>query len=56
MNQSQRFEVLECTLETDHDSWVAEQFGFVPLAEGELLPSLTNLAGVSHLLPANRLK
>ena len=54
MNQNQRYEVLECTLESDHDSWVAEQFGFVALAEGELLPSLANLAGISHLVPNNR--
>lgn len=54
MNQKQRFEVLECTLETEHDSWVAEQFGFVPLTEGEMLPSLTSLAGVSHLIQAKR--
>ncbi|MBX3171695.1 MAG: hypothetical protein KF760_30070 [Candidatus Eremiobacteraeota bacterium] len=54
MNQMQRFEVLECTLETEHDSWVAEQFGFVPLPEGEMLPSLVNLAGVSHLVQGKR--
>lgn len=44
MNKMQRFEVLEYTLETEHDNWVAEQFGFVPLAEGELLPSVADLA------------
>ncbi|MFN8614154.1 MAG: hypothetical protein U0931_41875 [Vulcanimicrobiota bacterium] len=44
MNKMQRFEVLECNLETEHDSWVVEQFGFVPLADGEMLPSLTELA------------
>ncbi len=54
MNQKQRFEVLESTQETDHDSWVAEQFGFVPLAEGEMLPSLAQLAGVSHLVQPKR--
>ncbi len=50
MNKMQRFEVLECNLESDHDVWVAEQFGFVPLAEGDVLPSLASLAGVSHLV------
>lgn len=50
MNQKQRFEVLQGNLETEHDLWVAEQFGFVPLAEGELLPGLVHLAGVSHLV------
>lgn len=54
MNKMQRYEVLECNLESDHDSWVADQFGFVALAEGELLPSLANLAGISHLVPDNR--
>ncbi|MBS2036377.1 hypothetical protein JST97_15410 [bacterium] len=44
MNKMQRYEVLECNLETEHDNWVVEQFGFVPLAEGELLPSLADLA------------
>jgi len=50
MKKMQRFEVLECNLETDHDAWVAEQFAFVPLPEGELLPSLANLAGITHLV------
>ena len=50
MKKMQRFEVLECNLETDHDAWVAEQFAFVPLPEGELLPSLAHLAGITHLV------
>lgn len=50
MNKMQHFEVLECTLESDHDVWVADQFGFVPLAEGDVLPSLASLAGISHLV------
>jgi hypothetical protein len=44
MKQMQRYEILECNLESEHDTWVAEQFGFVALAEGEVLPSLTELA------------
>ena len=50
MNKMQRFEILEANQQSEHDSWVAEQFSFVPLAEGELLPSLAKLAGISHLV------
>lgn len=51
-NLRQRYEVLECNAVNDHDTWVAEQFNFVPLAEGESLPAISSVAGYAHLIPS----
>lgn len=45
-----RYEVLECTAVNNHDTWVVEQFSFVPLAEGESLPAISEVGGYSHLI------
>lgn len=47
-----RYEVLECSAVNNHDSWVVEQFNFVPLAEGDRLPAISEVAGYAHLIPA----
>jgi len=47
-----RYEILECTAANNHDTWVAEQFNFVPLAEGDSLPAISEVAGYSHLVPS----
>jgi len=52
MNQRQRYEILECNAVNDHDTWVVEQFNFVPLPEGECLPAVALIAGYSHLIPS----
>ena len=45
-----RYEIFECTAMNNHDTWVAEQFNFVPLAEGESLPAISEVAGYAHLV------
>lgn len=52
LNQKPRFEILECTAVNNHDTWVVEQFNFVPLPEGECMPALSSLGGYAHLIPS----
>jgi hypothetical protein len=52
LNQQKRFEILECTAVNNHDTWVVEQFNFVPLPEGECMPAISQLGGYAHLIPS----